>query len=1029
MPERARALKIATMGADPLLGRRRAANPATDGTALPPALDRRFEAVVFDWDGTAVPDRRVSAGRVRRLVEQLSGLGFDLAVVSGTHVGNVDGQLAARPPGPGRLYLCLNRGSEVFEVGPSGPALVFRRTAAPDEEGALDRAAGGAVERLRERGLHAEVVSQRLNRRKIDLIHEPAWADPPKARIAELLAAVEARLRQLGIAGLPEVVEIARAAAIEAGLDDARVTSDVKHVEIGLTDKSDSARWLLSELGRHGIDPGAVLVVGDEMGPLGGLPGSDSLLLVPEAAAVTAASVGVEPGGLPPGVVGVPGGPAAFAALLEDQLRRRQRGDLPELDAAPEWKVSVEGVDARLERAHEALLTIADGRIGTGGHPLLDHRAARPRVLAAGLYDGDGADSRLLPCPIWNLLRGGLEDERALRRTLDLRTGLIGHEVGAPDEPTLAAVLFASAARPGTVVLRAEGAGLRLRSDGVLCPPPRRTRWRSGGRGGRRWLQLDASRGGVVAAVYERRLGGPAPRTRVERLGAYAVDPARTPAPEAALAALTEAEDAGFERLLYEQRAAWADRWADADVRIEGDPQLQRDVRFALFHLLASVGDAGESALGARGLSGHGYRGHVFWDTDVFVLPFLAATRPEAARTLLEYRLRRLDAARTQARALGRAGAGFPWESARSGRDVTPSHAHLRTGELVPIRTGELEEHLVADVAWAACCYPDWSGDETFRRGPGLALLVETARYWASRIRLDDAGRGHIEGVIGPDEYHEAVDDNAYTNVLARVNLRRAAGAVATAPGTGVGNEERSSWLRLAEALVDGYEPASGLYEQFAGFFALEPLVIAELAPRRPIAADLLLGRERVEGAQVVKQADVLMLHHLIPDEVAPGSLEPNLRFYEPRTAHGSSLSPGIHASLLARAGKLEEALKLLRLTSRIDLDDLTETTASGLHLAAMGSLWQALAYGFAGLRPAGDALRIDPRLPQAWDALELRVRFRGRRVQIRIEPEAVHLTVDAALRFLPAGRRSPVVVSREARLVRRGNSWAEAKR
>ena len=153
--------------------------------------------------------------------------------------------------------------------------------------------------------------------------------------------------------------------------------------------------------------------------------------------------------------------------------------------------------------------------------------------------------------------------------------------------------------------------------------------------------------------------------------------------------------------------------------------------------------------------------------------------------------------------------------------------------------------------------------------------------------------------MIGPDEYHEPVDDNAFTNVMARWNLRRAARLDGVAP------DERATWLRLADSLVDGYDPETGIYEQFAGFFDLEPLRIADLAPRRPISADLLLGSERVDGAQVVKQADVLMLHHLVPDEVATGSLAPNLEFYEPRTAHGSSLSPAIHAALFARAGLL----------------------------------------------------------------------------------------------------------------------------
>jgi trehalose/maltose hydrolase-like predicted phosphorylase len=238
--------------------------------------------------------------------------------------------------------------------------------------------------------------------------------------------------------------------------------------------------------------------------------------------------------------------------------------------------------------------------------------------------------------------------------------------------------------------------------------------------------------------------------------------------------------------------------------------------------------------------------------------------------------------------------------------------------------------------------------------------------------------------VIGPDEYHEPVDDNAFTNVLARWNLRQAAAL------DGVDEDERAAWLATADALVDGYDRASGLYEQFAGFFELEPLIIEEIASRRPIAADLLLSAERTNGAQVLKQADVLMLHHLLPDEVAPGSLAPNLDFYEPRTAHGSSLSPAINASVLARDGRYRPALEALRIAARMDLDDLTGTTSGGLHLATMGGLWQALAIGFGGIRPRGDALLVDPRLPQEWNALEFGLHFRGRPLRLRIDRSGV---------------------------------------
>jgi trehalose/maltose hydrolase-like predicted phosphorylase len=304
----------------------------------------------------------------------------------------------------------------------------------------------------------------------------------------------------------------------------------------------------------------------------------------------------------------------------------------------------------------------------------------------------------------------------------------------------------------------------------------------------------------------------------------------------------------------------------------------------------------------------------------------------------------------------------------------------LATGELVPVRTGKLEEHIVGDVAWAAACYIEWTGDAEFATGAGRQLLVETARYWASRVRFAPDGSAHIYGVIGPDEYHEPVADNTFTNVLARWNLRRAATV------DGVEERERSRWLEIADALVDGYDRISGIYEQFAGFFDLEPLVIAEIAPRRPIAADLLLGAERTSGAQVVKQADVLMLHHLLPREVASGSLAPNLDFYEPRTAHGSSLSPAIHAGLLARAGRYRPALEALRIAARLDLDDLTGTTAGGLHMATLGGLWQALVLGFAGIRPDGERLVVDPHLPPEWNALEVRLHFRGRPLRLRLD-------------------------------------------
>jgi trehalose/maltose hydrolase-like predicted phosphorylase len=903
------------------------ASAQAPGLCLPPGFERRFEAVVFDWGVPARTDGWVDGGILRSLVEELCNLGCDIAIITDGPAADVDGRLGARPAGPGRLLLCADRGAEVFEAHEDGLRLVYRREASRAEAAALDVAAAATVAALGRRGLPAKVVSRDPSRRRITV---------PR--------------------GTRGAVDVAVGAATDTGLLNARVSADGEQVEIGLTDKPDSVRWVLADLWARGVGP--VLAAGDSFAELMAGDGSAQGARAARAARAAASAEAGGPARTPPGVFVSGAGGGLLRRVLSDQARRRRHRDLPEVVAAPEWSIAVDGYDPRLERVHESLLTIADGRLGTRGSPLVADAATTPEVFLAGCYEGAGPETELARLPSWSRLAA----DAALpprSRTIDLHTGVLS------EEGPLTSLRFSSLARPGTVAMR-------VRADQASLP--------SGG--------AATVRGPVTAALRERRHGAV-----LDRVGAYDPDPG------IADAAVGAAEEAGFERLLRDHREAWARRWREADVVVDGDRHLQRAIRFALFHLMASVGEHGEAAVGARGLTGSGYRGHVFWDSDVFVLPFLAATHPAAARAMLEYRARRLPAARAAARRLGYTGARFPWESAAGGEDVTPTTARRPTGDVVRIRTGELEEHIVADVAWAAGCYLDWTGDAAFAAGAGRDLLVETARYWASRVRVDPDGHAHIGGVTGPDEYHELVDDNAFTNVMARWNLRRAAalGDVAEA--------ERATWRSLADALVDGYDKRSGIYEQFAGFFDLEPIMIAQVSPRRPVAADLMLGAERTAHAQVVKQADVLMLHHLVPDEVAPGSLPANLDYYEPRTAHGSSLSPGIHAALLARAARFEPALEWLQVAARIDLDDLTGTTAGGLHLAAMGGLWQALVFGFAGVRATTGHLIIDPRLPPQWNALELGLRYRDVPFRMRIQPHTIEIDSDA-LELRRAGDR-----------------------
>ena len=373
-----------------------------DGLAAGAIGEERFEALIFDWDGTAVPDRQADAVALRARIERLSAIGVHVFVVSGTHVGNVDGQLGARPAGPGRLFLCLNRGSEVFGVTRDGVTLLSRRTATEGEERALVCAAELVIAQLRDRGLAVADALRRLNRCKIDLLPGPLWADPPKARIGELLGAVTRRLEGSGLVDLAEVVALARRAGQEAGLADPRVTSDVKHVEIGLTDKSDSASWAAAWLAERGITGRLVLVGGDEFGDVGGVPGSDSYMLVHELTRAVVVSVGVEPGGVPPSVVHLGGGPDRFAALLDAQVTLRAQRRVPRIDDDPAWVVALPDDPARA-RVAEALGALSNGWAGTRGMQEEQVPDGTPEFVVDGVYC-DEDNPRLLPGPGWTHL-------------------------------------------------------------------------------------------------------------------------------------------------------------------------------------------------------------------------------------------------------------------------------------------------------------------------------------------------------------------------------------------------------------------------------------------------------------------------------------------------------------------------------------------------------------------------------------------------------------------------------------------------
>jgi trehalose/maltose hydrolase-like predicted phosphorylase len=471
--------------------------------------------------------------------------------------------------------------------------------------------------------------------------------------------------------------------------------------------------------------------------------------------------------------------------------------------------------------------------------------------------------------------------------------------------------------------------------------------------------------------------------------------------------ALARSRALGWRGVVTAHEAAWQDRWHAGDIVLEGDDDLQRALRFAVYHLSSAANPSDETvSVGARALTGDAYFGHVFWDTEIYLLPFYTAVWPEAARAMLMYRYRTLSGARAKAAHVGCRGALFAWESADTGEETTPERVVGPDGTLIDILTGRMEHHIAADVAYAVWRYWRVTGDDDFFLSAGAEIILETARFWASRAVPEADGRRHIRHVIGPDEYHEDVDDNAFTNVMARWNLERGLETIdllharwsdrgeALWQKLALTENELADWRDAVARIVTGFDPATGLYEEFAGFHELEHIDLAAYADRtQPM--DVVIGRERTQRSQVVKQADVVALIGLLPEVLPDGTAEANFRHYEPRCGHGSSLSAGMHALVAARLGHTDMALRYLRKSAEADLDR-DPNSAGGVRIAGLGAVWQAVVLGFVGLDLAGDVPALAPKLPPAWRSLSFRFCWRGRSVAVRIAGGTVQATLVA---------------------------------
>jgi len=401
-------------------------------------------------------------------------------------------------------------------------------------------------------------------------------------------------------------------------------------------------------------------------------------------------------------------------------------------------------------------------------------------------------------------------------------------------------------------------------------------------------------------------------------------------------------------------------------------------------------------SIGARALTGDDYHGHVFWDTEIYLLPFYSLTWPEAARALLMYRFRTLDAARGKSARMGWRGALYAWESADSGAETTPEQVVGADRQVIDILSGREEQHISADVAYAVWQYWQITGDEAFLRDAGAEIILETGRFWASRARPEADGYCHIRNVIGPDEYHEHVDDNAFTNVMARWNIRRAIDVAALlrkrwpecwaslSRRLGLDDTELSQWQSIADTIATGLDPKTGLFEQFAGYFRLEEINLADYAGRS-VPMDVVLGRERTQLSQVIKQADVVALLGLLPEEFVGDTGISNFHYYEPRCGHGSSLSRAMHGLRRCSTRLLRNGIALLSANG----GDRPRGRPCGHRR------WRA--YCGARRRLADDGVRLRwtviakrwrshrPTIARGLGEPWLRFQWRGRRLKIRI--------------------------------------------
>lgn len=703
------------------------------------------------------------------------------------------------------------------------------------------------------------------------------------------------------------------------------------------------------------------------------------------------------------------------------------------------WRLVAEGAALSVPQL-ASVFTIGNGFIGIRGP---GDPAGAPRVYLNGVYErvpiayheaafgyARESDTRLAVADATRplVLVDGAPLPAPLSAVLDFATG-VRTERFQIDGIALTIETLAAMDRPGIVAIRvtaSSNASARISVTPQVTPPPgaedhgaetaegvydprlapgfKSTPWQALASldGPDERGRVDALRASGFAVAVLAGAADPVERDGallIDLFASYAADRDASPL-AAARAALAEARAAGFDALAAEQRAWFAAHWRQSDVHFLAMPRAEQALRHALFELVQAVGRDGRTSIAAKGQSGEGYEGHVFWDADLYVLPVFAFTRPDIARAMLAWRISGMDAARENARAMGQArGALYPWRTI-GGRECS---------SFFP--AGSAQYHINADIAYALQTYVAASGDRSILAEGGAEMLVETARIWLE-IGFHDPLRDDafvINRVTGPDEYTAIVDNNLYTNMMAARHLRFAAEEGAAAGLIDAG--EAARMRRAAEKMLLPFDATRGIYLQDEGFFGKQPWPFAE-TPESGYPLLLYNHPLKIYRHQVAKQADAVLAVALMPERFEPDMRQRMLEAYEAVTVHDSTLSASAFAVAAARSGDAARAIDYWRVAALTDLADLFGNTDHGLHMAALAGSWSAVAFGFAGLAVEGDLLCFDPLPLPELGRYGFGVAFRGSHITVELEGDAVTYTlVDGAPVLLRHGGGDAVLL------------------